>query len=94
MLGGLGSLNQTLGTLALSFAPVLLRGLEFIPFLAIGGVLSSWQLIGRYQSLRSAHALSWQRALWATVLPFALYALVVLVVAGAGSILIAVMAGR
>ena len=63
MLGGRGTLNQTLGTTALAFTPWLLRGLGFIPFLVIGGVMNTWQLILRYKALRTAHALSWGRVL-------------------------------
>lgn len=75
LLRGTGTLNQTLGTTALAAAPLLLRGLEVVPFLAVGGVLNTWQLICRYKALRVAHGLSWGRAFWATLLPFVVYLL-------------------
>ncbi|PKO21468.1 MAG: hypothetical protein CVU38_14540, partial [Chloroflexi bacterium HGW-Chloroflexi-1] len=71
-----------------------LRGLGFIPFLTIGGVLSTWQLICRYKALRSAHGLSWGRTFWATILPFAVYLLCWLLVAGLGGAVIAAIVGR
>ena len=73
MLGGQGNVGQTLGVLGLSYAPVLLRGLGFIPFLVIGSVINTWQLLCRYRALRSVHRLSWGRAVWATILPFFVY---------------------
>ncbi len=94
LLGGAGSVGQTLGTTALAFTPLLLRGLGFIPFLTIGGVLSTWQLICRYKALRSAHGLSWGRTFWATILPFAVYLLCWLLVAGLGGAVIAAIVGR
>ena len=75
LLHGAGTLNQTLGTTALAAAPLMLRGLGFIPFITLGSVLSTWQLICRYKALRSVHRFSWQRAFWSTVLPFGIYAL-------------------
>jgi hypothetical protein len=93
---GTGTLGQTLGTVALAWTPFLLRGLAIVPFLVIGGVLNTWQLICRYKAVRAAHQLSWGRAFWATLLPFLVYlvfwigfGIVVSVVVGA-----AVSAGR
>lgn len=95
VLGGHGTLNRTLGTTALAFTPWLLRGLGFIPFLVIGGVMNTWQLILRYKALRTAHALSWGRAFWATMLPFAVYLLFWLVLGGVAAVVIALLtAGR
>lgn len=73
LLGGVGSYGQTLGTLALAYAPLLVNGLGFIPYFAAGAALNTWQLICRYKAIRSAGQLSWGRAFWATVLPFAVY---------------------
>jgi hypothetical protein len=94
LLHGAGTLNQTLGTTALAAAPLMLRGLGFIPFLTIGGVLSTWQLICRYKAIQRAHRLSWQRAMWATVLPFAVYLVFWLVVGGIGVAVSAAFTGR
>jgi hypothetical protein len=83
MLKGVGTLNQTLGVTALASTPLLLRGLEFIPFLALGTVvLSTWQLMCRYKALRIVHGFTWGRAFWATVLPYAAYILIWLVLGG------------
>lgn len=82
LLGGSGSLNQTLGTLALAFTPLLFRGLGFVPYLVIGGVLNTWQLICRYKAIHSVHGLTWGRAFWATLLPYAVYLLAWLVLGG------------
>ncbi|MCX7669287.1 MAG: hypothetical protein N2439_04365, partial [Anaerolineae bacterium] len=43
--------------------------------------LNTWQLLCRYKAIRSAGQLSWGRAFWATVLPFAVY-LILWAVAG------------
>ena len=95
ILGGRGTLNQTLGTTALAFTPLLLRGLGFIPFLVIGGAMNTWQLILRYKALRTAHALSWRRAFWATLLPFAVYLLLWLVLGGVAAVAMTLLtAGR
>jgi hypothetical protein len=90
-LRGVGSLNQTLGTTALAVSPLILRGLGAIPFLTVGTVLGTWQLICRYKALRAVHRLSWQRTAWATILPFAVYLLFWLLMAGAGALVIATL---
>lgn len=94
LLRGTGSLGQTLGLTALAATPLLLRGLGFIPYFTIGGVLGTWQLICRYKAIRTAHELTWGRAFWATVLPFAVYAVFWLLVGGVGVAIVAAMAGR
>jgi len=81
MLGGAGQYGQTLGTLSLSFTPLLLRGLGFLPYFTVGAVMNTWQLICRYKAIRSAGQMSWGRAVWATLLPFLVY-LVLWVVIG------------
>jgi hypothetical protein len=73
MLGGGGRYNQTLGTLSLSFTPLLLRGLGFLPYFTVGAVINTWQLICRYKAIRSAGQMAWGRAFWATLLPFVVY---------------------
>lgn len=93
LLGGRGTLNQTLGVMALAYMPLVFRGLGFIPFLVIGGVIDTWQLLLRYKALRTVHHLSWRRAFWATLLPFAVYLLFWLLVGGAVALL-AAFAGR
>lgn len=92
LLGGQGVLNQTLGATALASTPLLLLGLGFIPFLVIGGVLQTWQLILRYKALRAAHELPWPQAMGATLLPFVVYLMFWLLVGGVVSAAIAVLA--
>lgn len=95
LLGGQGSLNRTLGVTALAYTPLLLRGLGFIPFFVIGGVLPTWQLLLRYKALRTAHCLPWTKALWATVLPFGVYALLWLLLSAVAALAVALfVAGR
>jgi hypothetical protein len=94
-LGGRGTLNQTLGTTALAWTPWLFFGLQAIPFLVIGTFVNTWQLILRYRAVRTAHLLPWTRAFWATLLPFAAYLLVWLLIAGiAGALIAAFAVGR
>ncbi len=74
---------------------MLLRGLGFIPYFTIGGVLNTWQLILRYKALRTAHQLPWGRAFWATVLPFVAYLLFGLLFWGlAAALIVAVVGGE
>jgi hypothetical protein len=90
MLGGSGRLSQTLGTVSLSFTPLLLRGLGFLPYFTVGAVMNTWQLICRYKAVRSAGQMSWGRAFWATLLPFAVYLLFWLVFGVGAGLIIAV----
>lgn len=94
LVGGAGTLNQTLGVTALAFTPWLLRGLGVIPFVVIGGVLSTWQLLLRYRAVRTAHALSWPRALWATLFPFLVYLVFWATLAGLAILGLAAVVGR
>jgi hypothetical protein len=94
LLRGTGTLNQTLGTTALAVTPLLLRGFGLIPFLTIGALLNTWQLLCRYRAVRSVHRLSVGRAAWATILPFAVYLLFWLVVGGFGVLILSALARR
>lgn len=93
LLGGRGWLRGTLGTVALSFTPFLIRGLGIIPFIVFGGVLNTWQLILRYKALRSAHELPWGRAVIATLLPFLVYLLLWVLLGGLLALILALLAG-
>lgn len=88
---GVGTLNQTLGTTALAYTPWLFYGLGIIPFFVVGGVLGTWQLICRYKAVRSAHRLSWGRAFWATLLPYAVSALLLVLAVGVAAAAMAVI---
>jgi hypothetical protein len=93
LLGGRGWLRGTMGTVALSFTPFLIRGIGFLPFIVFGGVLNTWQLILRYKALRSAQELSWGRALAATLLPYLIYLLVWLLLGGFLALVLALAIG-
>jgi hypothetical protein len=80
-LGGSGGLSQTLGVLALAVAPQVLNVLTIIPFVQVGGIVALWSVLCAYYGLKTAHNLSWTRALWATLLPFILV-LAVLILMG------------
>ena len=92
MLGGTGRLSQTLGTVSLSFTPLLLRGLGFLPYFTVGAVMNTWQLICRYKAVRSAGQMSWGRAFWATLLPFVVYLVFWAIFGVAGGLIIAAAA--
>jgi hypothetical protein len=91
---GTGTLNQTLGATALSYTPWLFYGLGLIPFLVVGGVVGTWQMICRYKAVRSAHGLSWGRAFWATLLPYAVYVLLLVLAVGLGAAVMAMVIRR
>jgi hypothetical protein len=69
-LGGTGSLSETLGVLALAVAPQALSILTVIPYVELGSLVAIWGVLCAYVGLRTAHKLSWDRAIWATLLPF------------------------
>lgn len=84
-LGGTGSLSQTLGVLALAAAPQMLNVLNVLPFVGLGNLVGVWHVLCIFVGLRVAHGLSWQRSLWATLLPFILGLVLVLIAACLGS---------
>jgi hypothetical protein len=81
LVGGHGSLSQTLSCTALAVAPQLLNVVTVLPFAAAAGV-STWTLICNFWAIRSAHGLTGWRALIATLLPLVLAMLVVALLAG------------
>ena len=81
LLGGSGDLSETLGLLALAVAPQMLRVLTLLPFLEVDGLVRVWGVLCTYLALKTAHKLSWGRAVWATLLPYIL-ALVVMILTG------------
>jgi hypothetical protein len=63
LLGGSGTLVQTLGTTALSVAPSLLGLLTTIPFVSVSALLLGvWSLLIVYRAIEITHDLEWQRA--------------------------------
>ena len=88
LLGGRGTLNQTLGATALAAAPQMLTLLTVLPFVTVAG-LGTWSLLCNYVALRTVHDLSWPRAVWAALLP----GLVLLLLALALGFVVAGLAG-
>lgn len=93
LFGGVGTLSKTLGTTALAFTPWMFHGLQVIPFFVLGGAISTWQLILRYKAIRSAHDLTWARAMWATLLPFLLLVALSVLAGGVFATLLALTLG-
>ena len=89
LLGGQGSLGQTLGCTALAVAPQLLNLATFFPYLIVGGVVGTWTLLCRYVALKTCHRLTWGRVLAATLLPYVAFALLVALFACLGAAVVA-----
>ncbi|MBN1955918.1 MAG: YIP1 family protein [Anaerolineae bacterium] len=95
ILGGEGSLGQTLGCTALAVAPQLFNLVAFIPHVAIGGIVSTWVLLCRYVAVKSGHRLTTGRALVATLLPYVVLGLLSVGFGIIASVVVgSVMAGR
>jgi hypothetical protein len=63
LLGGKGTLVQTLGTTALASAPYVLGILTIIPFVSVSGLLLGfWAILILYRAVEITHDLTWQRA--------------------------------
>jgi hypothetical protein len=71
-LGGTANLSETLGVLALAVAPQILNVFKLLPFVEVGSLAAVWGLLVTYMGLKTAHKLSWARAVWATLLPYLL----------------------
>jgi hypothetical protein len=72
-LGGTGNLSETLGVLALAVAPQALNALTLFPYVQIGNVVAVWGILCAYVGLKTVHKLSWNRAVWAALLPYILF---------------------
>lgn len=69
LLGGNGTVGQTMGATALAAAPQLLLVLGLVPGLAVAGV-GTWTLLARYVAVRRVHEnLTWPQVLAAVLLP-------------------------
>lgn len=75
ILGGRGSVGQTLGCTALAVTPQLLGVIAILPAATAAGV-GTWTLVCNFVAIRAAHGLTGWRALVATLLPLALGILV------------------
>ena len=71
MLGGKGTLGQTLGCTALAVAPEALGAIQFLPYVQLGGI-AIWGLICTYIGVKVSNQMTPWRAFWATLLPFIL----------------------
>lgn len=71
-LGGTASLSETLGVLALAVAPAALNALTIFPYVQMGNLVAIWSILCAYVGLKTVHKLRWNRAMYATVLPFLL----------------------
>ena len=87
ILGGQGSVGQTLACTALAVAPQLLNVVTVLPFAQAAGV-GTWTLVCNFSAIRSAHGLNGWRALVATLLPLILAIIVGALFACAGGALI------
>jgi hypothetical protein len=87
LLGGLGTLNQTLGATALAAAPQLLNLLTVLPFVVMFS-LGTWTLLCNYMALRTVHGLNWQRSVAAAILPSVVLVLLAVVIGAIAAIVI------
>lgn len=87
MMGGRGSVGQTLACTALAVAPQLLNVITVLPFATAAGV-GTWTLACSFYAIRSAHGLTGWRALVATLVPLVLAILVGAVFACGGMVLL------
>ena len=71
-LGGTANLSETLGVLALAVAPQALNLLNIFPYVQVGSIISLWGILCAYVGLKTVHKLRWNRAMYATLLPFIL----------------------
>lgn len=93
MLGGQGTLQQIFGCTALAVSPQVLKLAGLLPFVQVGGIVSSWVLACNYMAVKTVYRLSWGRAFWATVLSQIIFTILAVVttccVAGVGGFLAA-----
>ena len=82
--GGAGTWKQTLGAMALSYAPLLLLVVEAVPGASVPlTLLFLAMLVGKYQAIKSAHGLTPGYTLASVLLP---YLIGVVAAAGAGTL--------
>ncbi|HMN29211.1 MAG TPA: YIP1 family protein [Caldilineaceae bacterium] len=87
LLGGRGTLNQTLGATALMVAPQVLLLVEVVPFVSVSSLLLLvWGMLILYRAVEVAHELPWRSAALTAVVPYALLILILLVIATVASL--------
>jgi hypothetical protein len=94
LLGGRGTVVQTLGTTALAVAPQILGVLTVVPFVSVSGLLLGvWTLLIAYRAVEVTHDLSWQRSAMAVLAAPALLVLVSFFIAALSALLLAIGGG-
>jgi hypothetical protein len=91
LLGGSGNLSETLGVLALAVAPQILSVFTLVPFWEIGGLPRIWGVLCAYVGLKTAHKLTWGRAMGAALLPYVLLLGVMILASCFGSVILGVV---
>jgi hypothetical protein len=92
-LGGTADLSETLGVLALAVAPQVLNVLTLLPFVEMGNLVGVWGILCAYIGLKTAHKLPWTRAVWATLLPFILVVVVLILMGCLGTVILGAVTG-
>jgi hypothetical protein len=94
LLGGKGTLVQTLGTTALAAAPQVLGVLTIIPFVSVSRLLLAfWALLILYRAVEIIHDLSWQRSAIAVLAAPALLILISFFVAALSTLVLTMGGG-
>jgi len=92
-LGGTATLSETLGVLALAVAPMVIYVLTLVPYVQVGNLVAVWGILCAYYGLKTAHKLSWSRAVWATLLPFILAAVLLILLGCLGGAVVGLVLG-
>jgi hypothetical protein len=82
LLGGSGSLAQTLGCLGLAAAPQLLSLLQIIPGVRVGSLAAIWTFLCAYSAVKSTHGMGWGKTALAALSPLILLVLFDFVILG------------
>jgi hypothetical protein len=90
-LGGTANLSETLGVLALAVAPQFLNLLNVFPYVEVGNLVSVWGILCAYVGLKTVHKLRWNRAMYATLLPFILVIAIAILAGCFGSAIFAAL---
>lgn len=90
-LGGTANLSKTLGVLALAVAPQVLNLLNIFPYVQVGNLVSLWGILCAYVGLKTVHKLRWNRAMYATLLPYVLVIAVAILAGCFGSAIFAAL---
>lgn len=92
-LGGTATLGETLGVLALAVAPMVIYVLTLVPYVQVGNLVSVWSILCAYFGLKTTHKLPWYRAVWATLLPFILVVVLVILLGCVGGAFLGLVLG-